>query len=144
MTRVGTNTEKGVGTNQMPPDQWKTGLVLSPHGVAINGRGDLFVAEFNTFGRVHRFNRSSLTSIPLIAQKHLQVVPPLQIQLVVHMVKVNLHRADADRELLGDLLVVETQRHQPHDLKLPRRQQVFQLGLDALPLLHTLARDRRR
>ena len=57
VTRVGTNTEKGVGTNQVPPDQWKTGLVLAPHGVAINSRGDLFVAEFTQFGRVHRFNK---------------------------------------------------------------------------------------
>jgi hypothetical protein len=55
--RVGTNTEQGVGTNKIPPAQWKTGLVLAPHGVAINDKGDLFVAEFNTFGRVHRFNR---------------------------------------------------------------------------------------
>jgi hypothetical protein len=31
--------------------------VLAPHGVALNDRGDLFVAEFNSFGRVHRFNR---------------------------------------------------------------------------------------
>jgi hypothetical protein len=55
--RVGTNTEQGVGTNKIPPAQWKTGLVLAPHGVALNDRGDLFVAEFNSFGRVHRFNR---------------------------------------------------------------------------------------
>ena len=57
VTRVGANTEQGVGTNKIPPAQWKTGLVLSPHGVALNDRGDLFVAEFNSFGRVHRFNR---------------------------------------------------------------------------------------
>jgi hypothetical protein len=55
--RVGTNTEQGVGTNKIPPAQWKTGLVLAPHGVALNDKGDLFVAEFNAFGRVHRFNR---------------------------------------------------------------------------------------
>ena len=57
VARVGANTEKGIGTNQIKPDQWRTGFVLSPHGVAINGRGDLFVAEFNAVGRVHRFNR---------------------------------------------------------------------------------------
>ena len=55
--RVGANTEQGTGTNKIPPAQWKTGLVLSPHGVALNDKGDLFVAEFNSFGRVHRFNR---------------------------------------------------------------------------------------
>jgi hypothetical protein len=57
VTRVGANTEQGIGTNKIPPAQWKTGLVLAPHGVAINDHGDLFVAEFNNFGRVHRFNK---------------------------------------------------------------------------------------
>jgi hypothetical protein len=57
VSRVGTNTEQGVGTNRVPPDQWKTGLVLAPHGVALNGRGDLFISEFTTFGRVHRFDK---------------------------------------------------------------------------------------
>lgn len=55
--RVGANTEQGIGTNKIPPAQWRPGFVLSPHGVALNARGDLFVAEFSTFGRVHRFNR---------------------------------------------------------------------------------------
>ena len=54
--QVGTNTETGIGTNQVKPDGWRTGFVLSPHGVATNARGDLFVAEFNAVGRVHRFN----------------------------------------------------------------------------------------
>jgi DNA-binding beta-propeller fold protein YncE len=57
VTRVGANTEQGVGTNKLPPAQWREGFVLSPHGVALNAQGDLFVSEFNAFGRVHRFNR---------------------------------------------------------------------------------------
>jgi hypothetical protein len=57
VTRLGTNTGEGVGTNQLKPELWQTGVVVSPHGVAINERGDLFVSEFNMFGRVHRFNR---------------------------------------------------------------------------------------
>jgi hypothetical protein len=55
--QLGTNTETGVGGNQVKPEQWRTGFVLSPHGVALNGRGDIFVSEFSQFGRVHRFNR---------------------------------------------------------------------------------------
>ena len=54
--RIGANTEQGVGTNQVKPEQWRPGFVLSPHGVAINAQGDLFVSEFNQFGRLHRFN----------------------------------------------------------------------------------------
>jgi hypothetical protein len=57
VARVGANTEQGVGTNKIPPAQWRPGFVLSPHGVALNARGDLFVSEFNAFGRVHRFNK---------------------------------------------------------------------------------------
>jgi hypothetical protein len=55
--RLGANTGEGVGSNKLPPDQWKTGLFLSPHGVALNARGDLFVSEFSAFGRVHRLNK---------------------------------------------------------------------------------------
>jgi hypothetical protein len=57
ITRIGANTEQGVGTNKLPPAQWREGFVLSPHGVALNAQGDLFVSEFSAFGRVHRFNR---------------------------------------------------------------------------------------
>lgn len=54
---VGTNTDEGIGTNRVPPDQWRTGFVIAAHGIATNADGDIFVAEFSTFGRVHRFNR---------------------------------------------------------------------------------------
>jgi len=57
VARLGSNTGEGVGTNQLKPELWKPGIVVSPHGVAVNGHGDLFVSEFNMFGRVHRFNR---------------------------------------------------------------------------------------
>jgi hypothetical protein len=55
--RIGENSGDGVGTNQARPEAWRPGLLLSPHGVALNSQGDLFVAEFNQYGRVHRFNR---------------------------------------------------------------------------------------
>jgi len=57
VTRIGANTEQGVGTNKIPPAQWRPGFVLSPHGVALNAHGDVFVSEFSAFGRVHRFNK---------------------------------------------------------------------------------------
>jgi len=55
VAHVGTNTEEGIGSNQMPPPQWRTGYVVAAHGVATNAAGDLFVAEFSTFGRVQKF-----------------------------------------------------------------------------------------
>ena len=55
--RFGTNTEAGAGTNQLKPEEWRDGIFTAPHGVAVNERGDLFVSEFNMYGRVLRFNR---------------------------------------------------------------------------------------
>lgn len=42
--------------NKTPPERWFPGIVTAPHGVAFNEKGDLFVAEYSIFGRVHRFN----------------------------------------------------------------------------------------
>jgi hypothetical protein len=57
VSELGANTEPGVGGNNVKPDKWRTGVVISPHGVAFNEHGDLFVSEYSQFGRVHRFNR---------------------------------------------------------------------------------------
>jgi hypothetical protein len=57
VARIGTNTDANVGGNQIAPELWRLGIVGSPHGVAVNDHGDLFVSEFNVSGRVHRFNR---------------------------------------------------------------------------------------
>lgn len=48
---------KEVKNNKTPPDVWRPGFVTAPHGVAFNKSGDLFVAEYSIYGRVHRFNR---------------------------------------------------------------------------------------
>lgn len=57
VTHLGTNTDEGIGTNRVPPERWRTGYVIAAHGVATNAEGDVFVAEFSTFGRVHKFDR---------------------------------------------------------------------------------------
>jgi DNA-binding beta-propeller fold protein YncE len=57
VTHLGTNTAEGIGTNRVPPQLWRTGHVIAAHGVATNAEGDVFVAEFSTFGRVHKFDR---------------------------------------------------------------------------------------
>lgn len=43
--------------NKTEPDKWRVGVVTAPHGVAFDAKGDVFVAEYNMFGRIHRFNR---------------------------------------------------------------------------------------
>lgn len=58
VAKFGTNSvAEEVGTNKTEPDKWKPGIVTAPHGVACNARGDVFVSEYNIYGRVHRFNR---------------------------------------------------------------------------------------
>jgi hypothetical protein len=46
-----------VANNKTEPDKWRPGIVTAPHGIAFNDHGDLFVSEYNIYGRVHRFNR---------------------------------------------------------------------------------------
>lgn len=54
---MGANTAADeVGTNKTEPDKWRPGIVTAPHGVAFNEHGDIFVSEYNIYGRVHRFN----------------------------------------------------------------------------------------
>jgi len=44
--------------NKTPPKLWRAGVVTAPHGVDFNAEGDLFVAEYSIYGRVHRFNQA--------------------------------------------------------------------------------------
>ncbi len=57
VARLGHNTAPGeTATNRLPPAKWRPGFFSAPHGVAFNAAGDLFVAEYTVFGRIHRFN----------------------------------------------------------------------------------------
>lgn len=58
VARLGLNTTPGeTGNNKLEPAKWRPGFVTAPHGVAFNAAGDIFISEYNQFGRVHRFNR---------------------------------------------------------------------------------------
>jgi hypothetical protein len=57
VVQLGEYTGPGAGGNSLKPDQWKPGIVTSPHGVAFNKHGDLFDSEYNVYGRVLRYNR---------------------------------------------------------------------------------------
>lgn len=58
VARLGLNEAKGeTGNNLLEPAKWRPGFVTAPHGVAFNAAGDIFVSEYNKFGRVHRWNK---------------------------------------------------------------------------------------
>ena len=42
--------------NRWKPEEWKAGLVGSPHGIAFDGKGNLLMTEYNKYGRVMRFD----------------------------------------------------------------------------------------
>ena len=56
---IGTNDNVDeIRTNKAPPEIWRNGLFYAPHGVAYGANGDLFVTEFNQFGRVTKARRN--------------------------------------------------------------------------------------
>lgn len=58
VNRIGTNAvAEEVNVNTTAPEKWRPGEVTAPHGLTFTAQGDLFVSEFNLFGRVHRFVR---------------------------------------------------------------------------------------
>jgi sugar lactone lactonase YvrE len=58
VTKLGTNTAADqVGKNTVEPAKWVTGTVTAPHGVAFDAKGNIYVAEYSTVGRVHRFDK---------------------------------------------------------------------------------------
>jgi hypothetical protein len=55
---LGTNeTEGEINTNRTAPEAWRKGVFTSPHGLAFDARGNLYVTEWNKWGRVVRFSR---------------------------------------------------------------------------------------
>jgi hypothetical protein len=50
-----------IGTATTDPSKWRAGALMAPHGIAFNGQGDVFVSEFNQWGRVQRFNLQQQT-----------------------------------------------------------------------------------
>src|SRR4029079_12795612 len=65
-------------------------------------------------------------SVAPVAEEQLQIVPSVQVQLVVHVVQVDFDGPDADRQTLCDLLIIQFERHQAQDLQLASTQQVAQ------------------
>ena len=57
VTHLGTNETEGlINTNKTQPKDWQPGLFTSPHGIGFDAEGNLYVSEWNKFGRVLRFD----------------------------------------------------------------------------------------
>lgn len=57
--RIGENTDpKKRRTSMVPPEEWSADLFYSPHGVAYDSDGNLFVAEWSRWGRVSRLDHA--------------------------------------------------------------------------------------
>ena len=56
------DVKEETATNAVPPADWRTGILTAPHGLDFDTDGNLFVSEFNKFGRVIRYDRTSATS----------------------------------------------------------------------------------
>jgi len=48
-----------IKTNEVPPENWQSGLFYAPHGIAYDATGNLVVTEWNKWGRVMRLDRRS-------------------------------------------------------------------------------------
>jgi hypothetical protein len=58
IAHIGTNENVDeIRTNKAPPEIWKSDRFYAPHGVAYDAVGDLWVTEFNQWGRVVRIQR---------------------------------------------------------------------------------------
>ena len=54
---LGANDVKAqTATNQVKPADWRIGILTAPHGVDFDSQGNLFVTEFNVYGRVVRYD----------------------------------------------------------------------------------------
>jgi hypothetical protein len=53
---LGTNDTKGeTATNNVAPEKWRPGFFTAPHGVVFDASGNLYVCEYNKWGRVMKF-----------------------------------------------------------------------------------------
>ena len=56
---LGTNdTKSEINTNRTKPEKWQKGLLTSPHGITFDHNGDIFITEWNRWGRIVRFDLS--------------------------------------------------------------------------------------
>lgn len=57
VAELGVNNTKGqTNTPGVAPKDWQQGTVTSPHGITFDSKGNIYMTEWNQFGRVLRWN----------------------------------------------------------------------------------------
>ena len=58
ISTLGENLDKKQGGNfGVPPEVWQEGIFTAPHGICFDAEGNLFVTDWNRWGRISRLNR---------------------------------------------------------------------------------------
>ena len=58
IAHLGENSDpKLQGQNPIPPEKWKDGEFISPHGATWDSKGDLYVEDWNRTGRINKMKR---------------------------------------------------------------------------------------
>ena len=50
------DVKEQTATNKVKPTDWRNGILTAPHGLDFDDKGNLYVTEFNEFGRVVRYD----------------------------------------------------------------------------------------
>jgi hypothetical protein len=58
LAQLGDNTNLELrGKYAVPPSDWKEGEFIAPHGAAWDSKGNMYVADWNAFGRINKLAR---------------------------------------------------------------------------------------
>ncbi|RDV27598.1 hypothetical protein DXV75_04920 [Alteromonas aestuariivivens] len=54
---LGTNdVDDEINTNNTSPEKWREGVFTAPHGITFDANGNLFITEWNLWGRIVRYD----------------------------------------------------------------------------------------
>lgn len=57
ISTLGENLDKKQGGNYaVPPEAWQEGIFTAPHGICFDANGNLYVTDWNRWGRISRLN----------------------------------------------------------------------------------------
>ncbi|MBI1310901.1 hypothetical protein GC176_06295 [bacterium] len=59
LTLGANDVKEQTATNKVVPSDWRTGIFTAPHGIDFDSTGNLFVTEYNQFGRVLRYDQKN-------------------------------------------------------------------------------------